>query len=418
MRIRWLPMNETLVRSAGELRGLAMVRTLLVVAIVVFGSIAVSRSFIFVYSTPLWVIPAVAPSALFALLGFTLAQSLSDEPRRAWWLRRLRRGWPAVIAAALLAVLVIGPASNTSGLVDYFTDPETALYFLNLFGVPEFTLPGVFEFNDLADLVNPLMWMVPVFAILALVLAGPPARLRRIVWGALAGLLTIGALVAAIAGVEPPGGMSPLSYAAAMTGALLCGLIGALLSEFRAYVPHDGRVVVVAIGAIGGAALVGNRFAASSLIFHALLALPIAYATLYATLRRSRGSALWGLVQPYLMPLMFLSFPMQQAAAEFGPRNQSMLINLLLSLPPLLVLTVLCGWLFQRPRLAVAPNAHAWNDIAEPTAVPRRKRRREPLADRLRSMMFSILVGVIIIVLALAVMALTFFALQREDIGL
>lgn len=418
MRIRWLPMSETLVRSANELRGLAMVRALLVVAIVAFGSAAVSRSFIFIYSTPLWIIPAIAPSALFALSGFTLAQSLSDETRRAWLLRRLRRGWPAVIAAVLLAVLVIGPISNTRRLDDYFTDPETASYLLNLFGIPEFTLPGVFEFNDLADMVNPLMWMVPVFAILALVLAGPPARFRRIMWGGLAALVTIGGFIASIAGIEPAGGTSPLTYVAPMTGALLCGLLGAMASDLRAFVPHDGRAAVLAAGIIGVAALLASRFAALSLAFHVALALPVAYAALYATLRRSRGPALWGQVQPYLAPMLFLAFPIQQMAAEFGPRNQSVLVNLLLSVPPLLVATILCGWVFQRPRIAVAPREHAWTEVSGPGTVPRRRRRREPLGDRLRSLMLPIITGLIIIVLALGVMALTFYALQRETVGL
>lgn len=418
MRIRWLPINETLTRTAGELRGLATLRAVLVVAIIIFQSAAVSRSFTQVYSTPLWIIPALAPPALFALLGFTFAQSRADdEPRRAWLTRRLRRAWPPLIAAVLLAVLAIGSVNTSRGIGDYFTDPATALYLLNLIGIPEFRLPGVFEFNDLSDLVNPILWAAPVFVVLALIVAFTPMRARRIGWAALVGLIFAAAVIAMIAQVEPPGGTSSLAYAGPMTGALLSGLLGSTMFALREHVPHDWRLAVLAALPIAGAAMLGNRFAASGLMLNVGLALPVAYLTIYLALRRGREPMGWSRVQPYLPALLLAAFPIQQAAAAFGPRNQNMFVNLALSLPALAAFALACTQLARMRRIAGAPRAQPWEVIAAAVPPARRRDRREPLAERVRRMAFVVLVGLILLALALGVMALTFFALQRDGGG-
>lgn len=419
MRIRWLPINETLVRTAGELRGLAMLRALLVAAIIVFQSAAVSRSYTFVYSTPLWIVPALAPAALFALLGFTLAQSSTgDEPRRDWLKRRLRRAWPPLIAAVLLAVLAIGPVATSRGVDDYFTDPGTALYLLNVIGIPEFRLPGVFEFNDLSDMVNPILWAASVFGALALIVAFTPPRARRLGWTALAVLICAAAGVATLARIEPPGGTSSLAYAGPMTGALLSGLLGALMFALREHVPYDWRLAATAGLVVAGAAMGSNRFAASGLILNAGLALPVAYLTLYLALRRGRGATGWAKVQPYLPALLLAAFPFQQAAADFGPRNQNMFVNLALSLPALLIFALAATYVARLSRIAGPPRGHPWDAMTTPTSPVRRRTRREPLAERLRRMLFVLLVGFILLALALGVMALTFFALQRDGGGL
>ena len=60
----------------------------------------------------------------------------------------------------MLSALILGPIFTTLGLQDYFTSRETLTYFLNIVGIIQYTLPGVFETNPHAG-VNWSLWTIP-----------------------------------------------------------------------------------------------------------------------------------------------------------------------------------------------------------------------------------------------------------------
>lgn len=109
----------------------------------------------------------------FAVYGFFLISGLlvsaSYAANRAAPLRfvslRAMRIWPGAIVCTLFIGLVIGPLFTSVSLTHYFTDPSTFRWLIHntsLIGGVGGWLPGVFEHNHLAMLVNPTYWTLPV----------------------------------------------------------------------------------------------------------------------------------------------------------------------------------------------------------------------------------------------------------------
>jgi peptidoglycan/LPS O-acetylase OafA/YrhL len=90
------------------------------------------------------------------------------------------------------SALLLGPLATSLQLGDYFRDPLLPRYFLNVWGAPQFALPGVFATNPRAGIVNGALWTIPLemvcYVLLALCLALVRQRFR----------LAITALAAAI----------------------------------------------------------------------------------------------------------------------------------------------------------------------------------------------------------------------------
>jgi peptidoglycan/LPS O-acetylase OafA/YrhL len=116
--------------------------------------------------------------AFFILSGFLVAGS-ARRIRNAGqflWCRALRIV-PALAVEVTLSAVVLGALFTQHTLKDYFTDEQFFRYFLNIFGLVSFQLPGVFTENPLPDVVNANLWTLPAefycYAImLALIMLG------------------------------------------------------------------------------------------------------------------------------------------------------------------------------------------------------------------------------------------------------
>ncbi|WP_164931853.1 acyltransferase [Dyella sp. M7H15-1] len=78
---------------------------------------------------------------------------------------RVMRIWPGAIACALFIGLVVGPLFTRLPLTGYFADPMVFRWLVHnasLVGGVGGWLPGVFEHNHLAMLVNPTFWTLPI----------------------------------------------------------------------------------------------------------------------------------------------------------------------------------------------------------------------------------------------------------------
>lgn len=98
----------------------------------------------------------------FALSGFLVSGSLHRSRTITGFVTlRVLRLMPALSVEVLLSALFIGPLLTTKTFYQYFSDPEFFRYFWNIVGHIHFELPGVFDDNPMAGIVNISLWTVP-----------------------------------------------------------------------------------------------------------------------------------------------------------------------------------------------------------------------------------------------------------------
>lgn len=100
----------------------------------------------------------------FVMSGFLITDSWQRDPRpRAFARKRLLRIEPALAAAILLVMFVLGPLASSLGPGRYFAEPAAwdYLWGLSIFRMRYF-LPGVFEANPVPRAVNGSLWTIPV----------------------------------------------------------------------------------------------------------------------------------------------------------------------------------------------------------------------------------------------------------------
>ena len=109
----------------------------------------------------------------FTISGFLIVKSWNYDP--CWYrflARRALRIFPALAVCILLTLFVLGPALTTVSLADYFRNPATYLYLLNIALFPVYSLPGVFADNTFPNAVNGSLWSLPLEFALYLSIAG------------------------------------------------------------------------------------------------------------------------------------------------------------------------------------------------------------------------------------------------------
>ena len=99
----------------------------------------------------------------FSLSGYLVTKSWYADPHvLRFAARRALRIWPALAAAVVFAVLVVGPLVTVIPLGAYFTHPVLLDYFSTLYLKVKYVLPGVFETNPYPLGVNGSLWTIPL----------------------------------------------------------------------------------------------------------------------------------------------------------------------------------------------------------------------------------------------------------------
>lgn len=273
--------------------------------------------------------------AFFVLSGYLVMSSLERcATVREFLLLRVLRLVPALTLVTLVSAFLIGPLFTTVSLRDYFSDSAVPTYLRNILVWPHFALPGLFEDNPRAGIVNGSLWTIQLEVICygllgaaALLSRGKVLNIVLIAWGALLLFPRIPFLGLALAWL--PAKDLALGFVA-----------GALLYRFSGRIRlHSGAALVSLLLAFGLAAT--GELAA-------LAVLPLAYGVIWLALRR---------IPPFLTRddysygLYLAAYPVQQAAIFLAPGIAWWGV-LAVALP----LTLLCAMLLwhgvERPLLA------------------------------------------------------------------
>src|SRR6185437_12240502 len=98
----------------------------------------------------------------FALSGFLVTGSAFRTQSVATFLSfRVLRIVPALFTEVFLSAMLLGPLLTTFTLQEYFSDPLFRVYFYNIVGHVQFTLPGLFHSNPIPAVVNGNLWTLP-----------------------------------------------------------------------------------------------------------------------------------------------------------------------------------------------------------------------------------------------------------------
>lgn len=278
----------------------------------------------------------------FALSGFLVAGSLERSKSLPGFLGlRGLRIVPALAMEITLSALILGPLFTTFSLSDYFSHPDFRKYFLNVVGLIQLFLPGVFA-NHPWPFMNSQLWTVPieldcylVLAVLALV------RVTRHKWLLLAAVALLQLAVSVHSAISPPVGTWGVYHSRSL---VMCFLWGLALYHFRDKAPWSLPLFLASTAAM----LVLLAMPWGEYMF----ALPAAYMAAYLGVTNPpRNKVL--LSGDYSYGLYLYGFPIQQAVYAFGPWTHSWYANFLLTVPLAAVFAVFSWRCVERPALSL-----------------------------------------------------------------
>lgn len=137
----------------------------------------------------------LAVCTFFAMSGFLITKSWSDDPRLFAYLgKRILRIAPGLIASVLFAVVIVGPLTTQLSLADYLVHPQTRQHLKTTLLFPVYyDLPGVFAHNPFPGAVNGSLWSltaeVLMYALVGVLGLSRLLRCRQAVAALFAGLV-------------------------------------------------------------------------------------------------------------------------------------------------------------------------------------------------------------------------------------
>lgn len=333
------------VRIGGFTRGFDYLRIGLSIAVVIVHSVYCSYgydAFRAMWSSWARPVPTIVLPMFFALSGFLVAGSLAKNPSAvAFATLRAVRLVPALAVEILLSAMILGPLLTTETSAAYFTSSGFYAYFLNIFGIIHFYLPGVFT-NQPANEVNAALWTIPYELECYVLLIGAYVFgivRRRYVFVAL-----VCAAIVALTVVAFILDNDNLRFRALPGRALVIAfLVGVCISIFSDKVVLDARLAL------------GSAVAAVVLLIHPttgyLAAVPAAYLTVYL-----------GMLNPPKIPLLssgdysyglyLFAYPLQQTYSMLFPDHRIWALNALFGISFGLLYAAFSWWCVEKPILS------------------------------------------------------------------
>ncbi|WP_454796932.1 acyltransferase family protein [Novosphingobium lindaniclasticum] len=279
----------------------------------------------------------------FALSGFLVAGSIERSKTLSGFVTlRVIRIMPALAVEVLLSALILGPLLTTLPLSAYFSDPKFFTYLWNTIGHIHYELPGVFESNPRAGIVNISLWTVPYELMCYTVLVGMLAvglyKRPHLFSLASAALLAAATVYLAVksGGLGVPGKIHGL----VLVLGFLCGVCTFL---FRQRIRVSG--IAAAISFVAAFVLL------SIPLLRPLSVIPATYLTVWLGLQNPR-KIMGG---DYSYGMYLFAFPIQQVIAT-SPQLRNPLLIFALAIPA-----------------SVAYAAFSWHCIEKPIMQRKKK---------------------------------------------
>jgi len=255
-----------------------------------------------------------AVNVFFVISGFLVASSWVRGPR-IWRFvtARVLRIFPAAMVCALLTVGTLSMISTVDA-GSYFGSEDTWRFLVKnaLILSTEYHLPGVFEDNPYAGVVNGSLWTLPLeircYVILAVL--GLLGLLQR------QALFNLAALAVAIS-ITVPGWSQWISGSEDKIRLLVFFVAGAAMFINRRFLPTGGRGILFFLGltlayALWPAGMAGEKLLYIILVSHAVLGVAFSRWFTFISLK-PLGDWSYGV---YLY-----AFPVQQALVHFFPQT-------------------------------------------------------------------------------------------------
>ena len=246
----------------------------------------------------------------FALSGFLVAGSLFRNSLYDFLTLRVIRIVPALFVEVLIAAFIIGSTLTALSYFEYFSNEQFFRYFLNIVGVIQYELPGLFLNNPNPITVNQQLWTIPYelecyFALAVLSIIGVTQRPQVL-------LATVVALTFALAAWSiHRGRIGPTPFLEGRLSVLVF-LWAVTLFVFRNKVPLNGWIAASAAAAAWVSVF---RYETAY-----LGTLPMAYVTIWIGLQNP--PRLWLIAgADYSYGMYLYGFVIQQSVAHCLPHD-------------------------------------------------------------------------------------------------
>lgn len=311
--------------------------------------------------TPWWFFEFSILPMFFALSGFLVTASAIRLSLPDFLVHRGARIIPALLVEITLSALVLGPLLTNLPLREYFSDPQFFIYFLNIVGVVQYHLPGVFTDNPVAQyqgVVNRSIWTIPheIFCYIVISVAMYIGVFRKqktaIAFFATIAVAYVGFSFLRWAPLPDAARDVVLSFVDQVRALLPFFIIGSAIYLLRYKIPFDYRIFACCLAYFLLMSFVGQPGFASKFGMRPLNSFVFTYMIIFLGLTPlprlplfSRGDYSYGV---YLY-----GFPLQQAILQVFPFVKSLWTFIPLSIIAATAMAIFSWHVIEKPALRV-----------------------------------------------------------------
>ncbi|WP_158553204.1 MULTISPECIES: acyltransferase family protein [Mesorhizobium] len=310
--------------SRGLGAGFDFVRLALATSILAFHSIVVVGRLDLIEQTPLWLTVYGLVPMFFALSGFLISGSALRLSLPNFLLNRSLRIVPALAVEITVSALILGPIFTQFSLFDYFTSKDFFQYFLNIIGLIQYDLPGVFLHNESAGIVNLSLWTIPYeilcYAIMAAFIIFGLLKRPKLIIAAFLIYVTIPLVLELIGLRDNLPKIADSLFFGRGTLAFQCFVLGSLAYVYRHRIPMSATLFGAAVIFAVLIAVVGNTEWRSSGFLNLVMCLPFTYITLFVGLCKIPPVPFYS-TGDYSYGIYLYGYPIQQAIVASMPAH-------------------------------------------------------------------------------------------------
>jgi peptidoglycan/LPS O-acetylase OafA/YrhL len=343
--------------------GFDFLRVALALSILAFHTLSVTQQYGSLDETPFWIVHYSLVPMFFALSGFLVSASAGRLSLMNFLINRGVRIVPALGVDIVVCALIIGPIFTTVSLRAYFGSPEFRAYFLNVFGLVHYYLPGVFSDHPFNQ-VNGSLWTVPFeltcYGIISALIVARVMKTRMIVMALTVSYLVVGVVVQHTSLTSIGHGIGKFISVAfieheaqAVTGFLF----GIILFQNRDRIPYSRILLGLCVIAIAVSAMLLTFDVGQSPPMRFLLMPALAYITIFVGLTPMplpkffrTGDYSYGIYlyhQPILQVIVSL-FPALALAPHTGP-----LFEFIVGAPVVIAIATISWHCVEKPTLSL-----------------------------------------------------------------